>query len=69
MPDWKKEIQKPLADVKLAPTREAKIIEELSQHLEDRYKELLRGGATAEEAYRMAITELNDQEVLACHCF
>jgi hypothetical protein len=40
MIDWKLEIRKRLAGLMLEPTREAEIVEELSQHLEDRYLEL-----------------------------
>jgi hypothetical protein len=50
--------------LKLAPTREAEIVEELAQHLEDRYAELLSGGATPEEAYRAALAELSESETL-----
>ena len=50
MPDWKEEITRRLQSLKLAPAREAEIVEEVSQHLEDRYKELVTGGATGEEA-------------------
>jgi chromosome segregation ATPase len=45
MPDWKQESKRRLAELKLAPTREAEIVEELAQHLGDRYHELLAGGA------------------------
>ena len=41
MPDWKHEIRQRLAGVKLEPTREAAIIEELAQCLDDCYAELL----------------------------
>src|SRR5207248_254031 len=34
--------------------------EELAQHLEDRCRELLSGGATEEDAFRKAISELDD---------
>src|SRR5713101_436409 len=51
--------------MKLAPTREAEIVEELAQHLEDRYEELLTGGATDEEAYRAALKELSETDLLA----
>jgi len=34
MPDWKKEIRERLAGLRLAPTREAEIVEELTQYLE-----------------------------------
>src|SRR5262245_11071656 len=65
MPEWKLEIRKRLANLKLDPAREAEIVEELSQHLEDRYAESLASGATLEEAYRAAIAELLDNESLA----
>jgi hypothetical protein len=45
MPDWKPEIRQRLASLKLAPAREAAIVEELAQHLEDHYAESLAGGA------------------------
>jgi putative ABC transport system permease protein len=64
MPDWKHEIRRRLARVKLAPTREAAIVEELAQHLEDYYTELLAGGATEAEAYRQTLTELHGSELL-----
>jgi len=41
MPVWKQEIRKRLAPLKLEPAREAAIVEELSQHLDDCYNELL----------------------------
>src|SRR5262245_13473542 len=64
MPDWKEEIRKRLESLKLAPAREAEIVEELSQHLEDRYAESLTRGATTEEAYRAALAELSEGETL-----
>jgi putative ABC transport system permease protein len=65
MPDWKSEIRRRLADSKFEPTRESEIVEELSQHLEDRCAEALAGGATPEEASRAALAELCDGELLA----
>src|SRR4051794_28785062 len=65
MPEWKHEITKRLAGLKLEPTRESEIIEELAQHLDDRYAELLAGGATAEEASHSALAELSDSPVLS----
>jgi predicted permease len=65
MHDWSQEILKRLASLKLAPAREAEIVEEVSQHLEDRYRELVAGGATEQEARRMALEELSDEELLA----
>lgn len=65
MPDWKHTIQSKLTGLELEPIREADIIEEFTQHLEDRYQELLRCGATPEEAYQMTLQELFDRQLLA----
>jgi putative ABC transport system permease protein len=59
MPEWKQEIRDRLAGSKLDPAREAEIIEELSQHLDDRYAELRAAGATMEQACRAALAELS----------
>jgi putative ABC transport system permease protein len=58
MPEWKEEIRKRLADLKLSPVREAEIVEELAQHLGDRYRELLAGGLAEPEAHRLALEGL-----------
>src|SRR5215510_5489458 len=65
MPDWKHEIRRRLAGVKLEPTCEATIIEELAQYLEDCYAELRSSGATVAEAYQRTLAELNGSELLA----
>src|SRR5262245_8848723 len=65
MPDWKAVIRARLEGVSLAPAREAEIIEELSQHLEDRWRELVAGGSSSNEATRMALTEFRGTDVLA----
>lgn len=65
MPEWKEEIRKRLAGLKLAPTRESEITEELAQHLEDRYQELLIDGMAETEACDTALAELSDSQVLA----
>jgi putative ABC transport system permease protein len=64
MPEWKNEIKDRLANLNLEPTREAEIVEQLSQHLEDRYTESLIRGATPEEAHLAALAELRDGESL-----
>ncbi|MGH9937718.1 MAG: ABC transporter permease, partial [Blastocatellia bacterium] len=64
MPEWKQEIRERLTPLKLAPTREAEIVEELAQHLEDRYAESLSGGAAPEGAYRAALAELSESATL-----
>jgi putative ABC transport system permease protein len=60
MPDWKSEIQSRLAHLALDTTREAEIIEELAQHLDDRFQGLRAGGATESDASRAVIAELNE---------
>ena len=64
MPDWKPEIRRRLANLKLEPTREAEIIEELSQHLDDRYQEMRAKCATDEGAARTALAELSENDML-----
>ena len=64
MPDWTKEIRQRLEGLRLSATRESEIVEELAQHVEDRYDELLAIGATAEEASRGALAELSESGLL-----
>src|SRR2546428_13961899 len=64
MPEWKNEIRRRLVSLKLAPAREAAIVEELAQHLEDCYEALLAGGATRAEAERLTLAELSEPELL-----
>ncbi len=67
MPDvsWTLHLRPRLAGLRLSPAREAEIIEELSQHLDERYEELRAGGATDDDARRLAIEELLDRDTLA----
>ncbi|HEV2667635.1 MAG TPA: ABC transporter permease [Blastocatellia bacterium] len=64
MPEWKEKIRRRLAELKLEPTREAEIVEELSQHLDDCYEESLASGATRDEATRRTLAELSEGETL-----
>ena len=61
---WKDEISRRLAGLKLAPAREAEIVEEMAQHLEDRYRELVAGGAAEAEARQAALEDLSDPTAL-----
>jgi predicted permease len=67
MPDWSAPLRSRLASLELSPPREAEIIDELSQHLDDRYAELRAGGADDDEARRLALVELEEEETLARH--
>jgi hypothetical protein len=68
MPDWAKEIRAAIAPLNLDPVREAEVVEELSQHLRDRYDEMLAGGTDAEQAYQSLLNELNDGTLVAGLC-
>jgi putative ABC transport system permease protein len=61
--DWKPEIRRRLASLKLEPTREAVIVEELAQH-DEYYKELLTSGVSEADAYRQLRVELHDGGLL-----
>jgi macrolide transport system ATP-binding/permease protein len=63
-PEWKREIEQRLANVQLEPAREAAIVEELAQHLDDCYEELLGSGVTPAEAHRQTLAELDESETL-----
>ncbi len=65
MPDWSRPIRERLAGARLEPAREASVVEELAQHLDDRYAELLAGGASPEAAYRATLGELAGPEFAA----
>jgi putative ABC transport system permease protein len=65
MPDWKEPVRDRLRGLNLAPAREAEIVEELADHLDQRYRELLAGGIAHDEADRMAMEELESRELLA----
>jgi MacB-like periplasmic core domain/FtsX-like permease family len=64
VPEWKQEIRGRLTGLKLAPAREAEIVEELAQHLEDHYAELLTSGVMPEEAYRAALEQVREGGML-----
>ncbi|MBV9611148.1 MAG: ABC transporter permease [Acidobacteriaceae bacterium] len=64
MPDWKRIVLDRVACLRLQGPAEADLVDELAQHLEDRYRELCSGGASEAEAYASTIVELNDMHPL-----
>jgi hypothetical protein len=64
MPNFKEEIRKRLAALNLSPTREGEIVEELSQHLEDQYEQVVSRGASKQEAYQAMLLELKENDLL-----
>src|SRR6185369_8149510 len=65
MPDWAEHVRPRLSSLHLSPTREYEIVDELSQHLEDRWRELVAGGASDDDATRLALAEFREGNLLA----
>lgn len=65
MPDWAEHVRPRLSTLRLSPAREAEIVEELSQHLDDRWRELIAGGASPDEATRLALADFREGNLLA----
>ncbi len=64
MSDFREEVRKRLAHLNLEPTREASIVEEVALHMEDRHRDLVTMGNTAEEADRVVLAELDQDSRL-----
>ena len=65
MPDWPREIRAAIARLELDPAREASLVEELSQHLTDRYDELRGNGLEDAQACALLRADLNDGTLVA----
>lgn len=64
MRDWIEQVRDRLAGARLDAADEAEVVEELVQHLEDRFAELRSQGVPDEEARRVALAELPDGATL-----
>lgn len=64
MRDWAKEIRRRLGPAQLQGASEADVVEELAQHVEDRYVELQSRGVAESDAREQALNELEDGDVL-----
>ena len=70
MPDanamkWAHEVRTRLSSLRLSPTREAEIVQELSQHLDEHYRELIAEGKSPDEAQRLTLAEFSEGNLLA----
>jgi predicted permease len=65
MHDWKQIVRERLTGLRLEGSSEAEIVDEMAQHLDDRYQELLASGASEPEATRIAIESLDASHSLA----
>jgi predicted permease len=64
-PDWEPDIRARLSTLSIAPAREAEIVEELTQHLDDRWRELVALGHAPDDAARLARTEFSGARLTA----
>ena len=65
MPDWRRYVRERLPGLSCPPEREAEIVEEVAQQLQDIYVGALRTGATAAEAEGRVLEEIHDWRALA----
>jgi predicted permease len=66
-PNWESDLRSRLSTLQLTPAREAEIVEELSQHLDERYEELRESGMDDGRARSIALEELCEADTLARH--
>src|SRR5262245_14077036 len=65
MHDWHSEVHARLAALRLKPEREADIVDEIAQHLAERYRDAMSAGASPDEATRAALAEFRAGNALA----
>jgi predicted permease len=63
--DWRGQLASRLAPLGLRPEREAEIVDELAQHLDEQVRELVAGGAERPAAIAQALADLDAPGVLA----
>jgi hypothetical protein len=61
MPEWRALVRQRLAGLGLRPIDEIDVVEEMAQHLEDRYADLRQGGAADDAALSQSLEELDGQ--------
>jgi putative ABC transport system permease protein len=61
---WRQHVREALVGLSVSATREAEIVEELSQHLADREQELLASGRSTDEARNVVMAELAGHELI-----
>jgi putative ABC transport system permease protein len=65
MPDFREEIRSRLAPLRIAPAREAEIVDELAQHLDDEFRDARANGLDEMEARQVALDALSEHPALA----
>jgi putative ABC transport system permease protein len=64
MADWPSEVRARLRGLGLSPEREAEVVDELAQHLAEREDDLCRTGSSRDEARRLALEDIADEDRL-----
>ena len=64
MAEWRDELRRRLEGLDLPAEREIAILDELSQHLSEREAGLLAAGAAPDEARRIVLDEIAEQDLL-----
>src|SRR5689334_19035615 len=64
MHDWNKEIREALSQLSLRPLREAEIVEEFGQYLQDRYEDLVLQGYAEDEAVQKTLSEFRQSGMI-----
>ena len=65
MPDWSKYVRQNLQLSHLRPEREAEIVEDLAEQLDEAYEEALQRGLTSQQAESTAMQHVADWPALA----
>ena len=65
MPDWRRRIRELISHGNLSPTVEMDVVEELAQHVEDRYRALSAQGMDEREAADLSLREVEGQSFVA----
>lgn len=63
MPEWRSFVLQRLAGLGIPPEDELAIVEELAQHIEDRYADLLGRGVPEHEALGQSLEELGGEDL------
>ena len=63
MIDFQRLVREKLKDCGLSPVREAEIVDEVAQHLRDRFEAHIASGASAEEAECRVLAELEERDL------
>lgn len=64
MADWPSEVRSRLGNLGLSPEREAEVVDELAEHLAEREREWRRAGSPPDEARRLALDDIADDDRL-----